>query len=243
MIRKFFKYLLPAAMAGGGSCAPRAMTPPVAPGGDRDPLGVLRRRIASSSRPAVLFVGNSYSFALPRAFEREAAARGFRVRTGHSTHGGWTLAQHAGHEPTLRKIRQSTWDVVVFQEQSQLPARSKAVRAREMHPPLRLLVDEARRAGALPVLYQTWGRRDGNPWTRGDDFFAMTERLRAGYREAATAVGGVVVVPVGDAWEDVVRAGGGDALFDPDGSHPSAEGTALTARVFADFLLGGKTNH
>ena len=221
----------------GASCAhrPAEPLPPVHP----DPESELKLRIASTQRPAVLFVGNSYSFALPREFTRAAEARGKRVRTGHSTHGGWTLAQHAAHEPTLRKIRTGTWDVVVFQEQSQLPARSRAVRERRMHPPLRELVAEARNAGAIPVLYQTWGRRDGNPGTPGDDFHAMTARLRAGYHEAAKDAGSVVVVPVGDAWEKAFRNGLADKLFDKDGSHPASGGNKLTAQVFADTLLGG----
>ena len=221
----------------GASCAHRPAEeplPPVHP----DPETELRTRIASTPRPAVLFVGNSYSFALPREFARTAEAGGKRVRTGHSTHGGWTLARHAAHEPTLRKIQRGTWDVVVFQEQSQIPAQSRAVREREMHPPLRKLVAEARNAGAVPVLYQTWGRRDGNPGSPGDDFYAMTARLRQGYHDAAKDAGGVVVVPVGDAWEEAFHNGRASELFDSDGSHPADGGNSLTAQVFADTLLG-----
>lgn len=222
---------------GFSSCAHRETPPTSLPPG---PDAELRQRIATSPRPAVLFVGNSYSFDLPRAFQREAAARGVRTRTGHSTYGGWSLAQHAEHEPTLRKIRAGTWDVVIFQEQSQIPARPAAIRERRMHPPLRTLVAETRRAGAVPVLYQTWGRRDGDPDTPGDDFTAMTARLRDGYRQAALDAGGLLVVPVGDAWETAALNGTGDSLFLPDGSHPTAQGVALTARVFADTLLGSK---
>jgi hypothetical protein len=221
---------------GLGSCAHRALEP--LPPSHPDPGSELRERIAKSRRPAVLFVGNSYSFALPREFTQEASTRGARVRTGHSTHGGWTLSQHAAHEPTLRKIREGRWDVVVFQEHSQIPARPRHVREREMHPPLMELVSEARKAGAVPVLYQTWGRRDGNPGTRGDDFHAMTERLRNGYREASQIVGGTVVVPVGDAWERAFKNGQATELFDPDGSHPAPAGEKLIARVFADTLFG-----
>jgi len=236
-IIRIMKWSSAFAWLGLAACAHRQPMP--LPPSHPDPQSELRERIAQSARPAVLFVGNSYSFALPREFTRAAEARGKRVRTGHSTHGGWTLARHAAHEPTLRKIRAGTWDVVVFQEQSQIPARSRAVRDREMHPPLRELVAETRKAGAIPVLYQTWGRRHGNPGTIGDDFHAMTARLRTGYHEAAKAAGGVVVVPVGDAWEKAFSEGRADELFDKDGSHPAPGGNKLTARVFADTLLGG----
>lgn len=231
----FMKWSSLLAWFGLGSCAPHQPEP--LPPAHPEPHAELRQRMAASRQPAVLFVGNSYSFALPREFTTQAAERGIRVRTGHSTHGGWSLAQHAAHEPTLKKIRDGRWDVVVFQEFSQLPARPREIRDREMHPALRQLVAEARGAGAVPVLYQTWGRRDGNPGTPNDDFHAMTARLRQGYQEAAEHVGGAVVVPVGDAWQEAVRAGKAAELFDPDGSHPAPEGEKLTARVFADALL------
>lgn len=221
---------------GMGSCAHRTMDPIQPP--QNHPETELRARMANTEKPAVLFVGNSYSFALPREFSAAAMAHGRRVRTGHSTHGGWTLAKHAKHEPTLQKIRNGRWDVVVFQEHSLIPAQSRAARERQMHAPLRLLVDEARRAGALSVLYQTWGRRDGNPNLRGDDFHAMTARLREGYHAASEHVGRVVVAPVGDVWERACLDGRKEELYEPDGSHPAAAGEKLIASVFANVLLG-----
>ena len=63
-------------------------------------------RFRGVSRPAVLFVGNSYSIPVPRVFRRQCKARGTNVRVGLAAHGGWSLAQHAAHEPTLRAIRE-----------------------------------------------------------------------------------------------------------------------------------------
>jgi hypothetical protein len=101
-----------------------------------------------------------------------------------------------------------------------------------MFPPLRQLVQEARQQDAVPVLYQTWGRRDGDPKRRNDDFHAMTARLRAGYQAAAANAGGLVVIPVGDAWEREISAGRGGGLFMEDGSHPTPRGDELTAETF-----------
>jgi len=210
------------------SCANRPPLPAAHPSPEKE----LRGRIASTPSPAILFVGNSYSFGVPKAFSKQAAAIGKTVRVGHSTYGGWSLARHAEHEPTLRKIRDGKWDVVVFQEQSQIPAMSREKRAARMFPPLRRLVTEARKAGAVPVLYQTWGRRDGDEKTKDDHFDAMTERLREGYRAAARDAGGVVVVKVGDAWQKEIRAGRAGGLFQNDGSHPTPGGNDLTASVF-----------
>ena len=51
--------------------------------------------------------------------------------------------------------------------------------------------------------------------------------------------GDLVVVPVGDAWENEVSAGRGDALFMEDGSHPTPHGNNLTAATFYKAIYGG----
>ena len=211
---------------GISACATRAPQP-ASPG-----RAELSARIRAKPDLAVLFVGNSYSFGVPKAFSKCAAGQGRKVRVGHATYGGWTLRKHAGNEATLRKIRDGRWDIIAIQEQSEIPAMAAGKRAAAMFPPLRQLVQEARQQGAVPVLYQTWGRRDGDPKLRNDDFHAMTARLRAGYQAAAANAGDLVVVPVGDAWEREISAGRGGGLFMEDGSHPTPRGDELTAETF-----------
>lgn len=222
---------------GLGSCATQP-TLEQGPGGDR-PESELRARLLAHPEPAVLFIGNSYSFGVPKAFGKVAAEHGKSLRIGHSTFGGWSLARHAANEPTLRKIRDGQWDVVVIQEQSEIPAMSPRRRAELMFPPLRKLVTEVRAHGAVPVLYQTWGRRDGDKSRRHDDFQAMNARLREGYQEASRNAGNLVVVPVGDAWQREVDVGNLTRLFIEDGSHPSGYGNEVTARIFYQTFFGG----
>lgn len=186
-------------------------------------------RLRGKSGPAILFVGNSYSFGVPAALRQISAQHGKSIRTGHSTHSGWTLAQHAQHEPTLRKIRSGKWDIVVLQEYSLNPARFSLWRDHLMFPAVRSLAKEARDAGAIPVIYQTWGRRDS--------FARMNPRVREGCLAAAEAAGGLLVVPAGDYWEREISAGTGGDLFLPDGSHPTAAGNRLTASAFYDAFF------
>ena len=199
--------------------------------------GELAERVGRKPELAVLFVGNSYSFGVPKAFAKLAAQRGKNVETEQVTHSGWTLSRHSGSTETLRKIRSKRWDVIVFQEQSRIPS-SPARRRFLMFPSLRKLSAEARGQGAVPILYQTWGHRDGDRKRPGDDFHAMTSRVRDGYRLAAENAGGLTVIPVGDAWEREVTAGQGALLFMPDGSHPTPRGNALTAEAFYEVLFG-----
>ncbi len=187
---------------------------------------------------AVFFIGNSYSFGVPGKFRKIAESNGRKVRIGHSTYGGWTLAKHAENPPTLEKLRSGNWDVVVIQEQSLVPSRNERSRQKAMDPPVKFLVSEARAKGAVPLLYQTWGRRDGDPDLPEDDFFKMNERLRNGYRAASDSAGGVTIVPAGDAWEREFLAGRGKNLYVEDGSHPSAFGNEVTAREFYRVIFG-----
>ncbi len=204
---------------------------------DKDPHRELADRVNSTPRLAVLFVGNSYSFGVPKTFSKLAAEKGKSVRVGHSTFGGWTLARHAASDPTLRKIREGNWDIIVFQEQSEIPAMRPENVAAAMFPPLRKLVTEARSNGAIPLLYQTWGRRDGDKNIAGDDFHAMSKRLQSGYRAAAENTG-CLVVPVGEAWEREYSAGNSERLFIADGSHPSSFGNQVTAETFYQAFFG-----
>ena len=107
-----------------------------------------------------------------------------------------------------------------------------------MVPAVMKLAERIRDRGGVPVLYQTWGRRDGDSQRAGDDFHAMSARLREGYRTAAEKAGGLPIVPVGDVWEREVSAGRGDRLFQPDGSHPTRTGDHLTAEVFCGQFFG-----
>ena len=208
----------------------------------KDEKAELRNRLDKSDEPRILFVGNSYSFKVPKVLARIRQEEGRPVVVEGITRGGWTLEKHARSKDTLTRIRGGKWDVVVLQEQSQRPSFSRAQRMREMNPHVRVLVTEIRKAGALPVFFQTWGRRDGDRGNKksypDDTFEKMQERLITGYQEAAVVAGYALIVPVGEAWAVEVNKGRGKRLFTKDGSHPSAVGVELSARVFNDFFFG-----
>ena len=170
----------------------------------KDEKAELRDRLDKSDEPRILFVGNSYSFKVPKVLARMTQAEGRPVVVEGITRGGWTLEKHARSKDTLTRIRNGKWDVVVLQEQSQRPSFSRAQRMREMNPHVRILVTEIRKAGALPVFFQTWGRRDGDRGNKknypDDTFEKMQKRLITGYQEAAVVAGHALIVPVGEAW-------------------------------------------
>jgi hypothetical protein len=212
-----------------------------------------------------LFIGNSYVYVNDVSGHYRAIADvlpGGPARVEAVTAGGWRLEQHATDAqtdgtPLSRWLRTGTedemdFDVVVFQEQSQIGGFPDVYAERiESLAGASSMAALARANGAAIVLYLTWGREHGDP-TNPDmygTFEEMQDLLDAGYLGMASRLvedGSIVrVAPVGPAFREVlqrVRDAGGDpfaegsdfdALYDPDGSHPSLRGAYLAACVLA----------
>ena len=217
-----------------------------------------------------LFVGNSYTFYadLPGVHTELASALDLMPGAPASvTAGGYTLHQHANDAATdgttlamfLRtgSADERAWDVVVLQEQSQIPGfpdgNGERLASEMGASELAALIDAS--DGSV-VLYLTWGRERGDETNPGlfPDFTTMEAALEGGYRAIAQRLiaedRSVRIAPVGPAFarvHDAVIAAGGDptlegsafdALYDADGSHPSAQGTYLAACVILGTITG-----
>ena len=187
----------------------------------------------------VLFIGNSYTSVndLPDTFADLAWAGGHRVQPQALDEGGWTLQQHLAAPETATTLASEHWNVVVLQEQSEIP--SLAVdRTQVMYPAATKLVAEIRARGAQPMLYLTFAHQGGWPDEGLADYPTMQTAIDTGYLDIAGQLG-VPVAPVGVAWEAVVGQASPPALWQSDGSHPTVSGTYLAACVFyADDLPG-----
>jgi len=184
----------------------------------------------------VLFLGNSYTSTndLPGMFASLAAAAGRRVDVAMVANGGETLTDHAASADDTAQLSAGRWDFVVLQEQSEIPAMPTGWP--QMQAAVRSLVARIRTTGAVPILFETWAHRDGMPTAGLRDFMAMQTALAEGYRQAGSQAG-IGVVPVGDAWATAIERDSALELWQPDGSHPTAVGTWLSAAVFAHALL------
>lgn len=213
----------------------------------KDPQVALAVRLRAAREPAILFVGNSYSFEVPGVFKQLAAAEGRSCRVEQVTVGGRLLSAHAEDPKTLGKIRTGKWDAVVIQEQSLVPSFPSGQRDPMMIPAVTKLAALIREAGAVPVLYQTWARRDGDHENAAafpnDDFAAMHKRLLDGFSAVHQAVPGMVRVRVGDVWAEFAGNGKVAELYAADGSHPSREGVCLAAAVFFVTLFDEDVRH
>ena len=177
--------------------------------------------------------------------------------------GGYRLPQHASDAATdatplaafLGTGPYPSWTFVVLQDQSQIPGFPE--NQQERIDSVAAAVELARRAtehSATTLLFQTWGRRDGdssNP-DRFPDFLTMNNLLAEGYAQMEQAIraAGYPVrrVPVGAAFAAIREgdlAAGRDPLdsaslffrlYAADGSHPSLEGSYLAAATFVCTL-------
>ena len=203
---------------------------------------------AVSARPLkVLFIGNSYVYVndLPKIFQQVAVGAGQEApEIRMHAPGGQTLAGHV-RDQALQKILREPCDVVVLQEQSQIPAIA------ETSAPVRQMFFESCQAlthairrvhpAVRVVFYQTWARHPSAwlsakaPVDLGADAVDMQARLSRWYAEAARRASGEVA-PVGDAWQANYRSPHPVMLHAQDGSHPTVAGTYLAALVLVSVV-------
>jgi lysophospholipase L1-like esterase len=196
-------------------------------------------QLARSGRSGVrvLFVGNSLTFKndLPELVHRLGGRRS-PIFAGSYTAPGWQLRQFAHNDGLERLLHEVRWDVVVLQEQSQIPSFPADDRAREFTPYVVRLADEVRRAGAQPLLFVTWAHRTGDRRNVHDDTYsAMQQRVVAGYADAARAAQ-AAIAPVGPRWAEALRRRPQLELWASDGTHPSRAGSYLAGCVFYGLL-------
>lgn len=220
--------------------APETMTPETEP--ETEPS--LDTTVLDKSKTyKILFIGNSYTYCnnMPSDyFEEIMRAAGYKVRVMSLTKGGWTLMNSSNAQDELGMqvdsvLKNQTFDFVVLQEQSMTPA----VNAGSFYSGVRRLDKKIRESGATPVLYATWGRKQGSGDLAACGLTAetMTWKLAASY-EHMGQTHDIPVAHVGLAFWDIVQNGRRVNLFDTDLSHPSAEGSYLAALTIFARITG-----
>jgi hypothetical protein len=185
----------------------------------------------------ILFIGNSYIYTndLPGMFIKLVSAGGHQVETGLAAQGGWTLAEHVNSTDTINQITSSKWDYIVLQEQSEIPAIEQS-RIASMYPAARVLVNQIKGAGAKPIFFLTWAHKAGWPADGFQDYQSMQFQIDIGYLGIAQELS-VPVAPVGYAWLLAMGQNSQLDLWQADGSHPTEQGTYLTACVFYSVIF------
>jgi hypothetical protein len=207
----------------------------------RTPMRLEAAEQTPASAPRrVLFIGNSYTSQIRPCLLRMLATRSCdQSAFEFITPGGATLGQQWDNESTRERVKNGNWDFVVLQEQSQTPALP-GPDGEAFQTSVDRFARLIRSVGAEPVLYMTWGRRDGDERNREifPDYDVMQRKLSAACRDAAKR-NGITLAPVGQAWSIVRTKDGalGERLYKKDGSHPSAAGAFLASCVFLRVLF------
>ena len=193
----------------------------------------------------VLFIGNSYTEVndLPMLIRQAAQSAGCDITYQRNTPGGCTFQQHCGNA-SMDFIRQGGWDVVVLQEQSQLPSFPQNQVEAEVFPYARQLVNAVRayNDSCTPMFYMTWGRRDGDQMNASEfpvlgTYWGMDSMLYERYMQMKRD-NVAAVCPVGRVWRYLRTYYPQLELYDGDGSHPSMMGSYTAACAFFVMLFG-----
>ena len=173
---------------------------------------------------------------MPELFRKECEKNGVSAKVYSVTAGGYALEQFLsdgeyGHQ-IKRLLSDKVFDCIVLQEQSVYPIINKELFLKCVSDFTVLIRDN----GAKPVLYETWGRADGNETLAklGLTHDEMQDKLREAYETAANE-NDAILVYAGDRFHEAYRAGAD--VFDPDGSHPSLFGSQIIAKEFCRILI------
>lgn len=194
---------------------------------------------------SVLFIGNSYTYYnnMPTTFFRGLATKhGYRVTVETVLSGGYTLEKFADPDDeqgkkvakALDPANAGKYDFVILQEQSMRPALDN--KRESFFAAVRDLSERIRAIGAEPILYSTWGRKEGSEDLEDMTNESMTWRLAAAYSAIGEELG-IKVAHVGLAFFDVYTNNKDIELYDPDKTHPSYEGSYLAAATLFDVIF------
>jgi hypothetical protein len=193
----------------------------------------------------VLFIGNSYTFtnSMPTMLQSFAAAKGDTLIFDQSDPGGFTFKDHSTYSPTISLIFSRPWDIVVLQEQSQMPAFPPAEVDTEVYPYARMLDSMIRVNDTCTetMFLMTWGHANGDPMNCGSypvicTYAGMQQRLRESYLQMASD-NHAIVAPVGAAWKVMIDSFPSTWLFQADSSHPVVNGSYLEACVLYSSIF------
>lgn len=196
-----------------------------------------------SQRVRILYIGNSLTEVndLPGMISFLGRARNIPVSSDSYTPGGYTLAMHVSDKSLIAKINRGIWDVVVIQDQSQMPAHRAQVES-EMFPSAKKLVELVKKANpkARILFYQTMARRDGDKqnaraYPEIASYIGMQKKVNDSYASLAR-IESAELVPVGEVWAKV-REQLPSLVIYADDTHPNPVGTYLVACVFFESLF------
>lgn len=184
----------------------------------------------------ILMLGNSFTFTnnLPQML---AGLTGAEVV--HHTRGGARLSEHLNPgtklgAQTQAALKNERWDYVVLQEMSHGPITTP----KSFFSSVKLLCEQIRENGAVPVLYATWAYQKGGDKlaAKGWDYDDMARSMSEAYHRAAQE-NHALIADVGQRFYELSDT---QDLYAPDGVHPNEPGSRIAAQTIAAVIQSHK---
>ena len=166
----------------------------------------------------LLFIGNSHTYYndMPMLVKHRSEDEGYSCHVTMLAHPGWFLSQHV-QEPDVRfNILYGGYDYVIIQEHAHPfgPEEDYADAARSLNTWIR-------EVGAIPVIYETWAKKD-------------EPHLQAHMNEVHQRVAkeiDALLAPVGEEWWSYMKSWPNLEMYDEDGAHASLAGSDFAAKL------------
>ena len=205
-----------------------------------------------------LFLGNSYVTTndLPQLIKNAATSVGDTLIYAENCPGGYTFSNHLNNQVSLVQMSEPQWDYVIIQQQSVLGSAicndpyNIAPNAFEPNNlqsvfDLKMLIDAE---GGIPMLFMTWGRKNGEASLCAQfpqagyycSYEGMDSLLQKNYMQMAGPQWfqeRLPVAAVAAVWRFVRTNHPEIELYSSDGSHPSMAGSYLAACTFYNMLF------
>ena len=195
--------------------------------------------ITNATTRRVLFIGNSYTYTnnMPGILDSIAKAMGDTLIWDMSATGGYTFEMQTTFPTTISKIFSNQWDVVVLQEQSELPSFPPDQVDTQVYPYATRLdsMIHANDTCTQTMFLMTWGHANGDPlncpgYPTICTYDGMQERLRESYLQMGIT-NHACVAPVGSAFKIMMDSAYTPWLYMSDSDHPVVPGSYLAASV------------
>ena len=197
-----------------------------------------KKQSAEPKEKALLFIGNSYTAGLKKAFLNILRYEKVKANVKFITKGAATMEDHASRGSIRSAIKREDWDYVILQGQSSeassvFPPEPKKkgdknlTQFEEFVQACAQLDQQIKKAEAQTMFFMTWAKR-GTP-----DFYMEQRFISGSYNFIAKKLN-AEVAPVGLVWEKIHRTNirTGNKLFASDGSHASRQGSFASALTF-----------
>ena len=166
----------------------------------------------------LLFIGNSHTYYndMPLLVKRRAEDEGYSCHVTMLAHPGWFLEQHANDPEARFNILHGGYDYVILQEHAHPfgPEEGFLTAARSLNSWIH-------EAGAVPVIYETWAKRD-EPH--------IQSHMNEVHKRVAAEIG-ALLAPVGEDWWAYKKSWPDLELYDEDGAHASHAGSDFAAKM------------